>query len=180
MYGIFSYCFVVFSEQLPPRKFAVSSLVQESLTKDDRVAFVELAAHLGVVQTRLHGEIVLNMLNQGQPWKFFEEIRGQEYTRETQVLTKRLIGKYGIKLMDYFFQKKITYQVGTDRRVLALYNIRDPWSMNGDLEALMEFNEPIRHCCDAYTIGNNAQLNVLTEQKRQSSYVFYEAEFPSL
>ena len=83
-------------------------------------------------------------------------------------------------MMDYFFQKNIVYQVGTDRRVLAAYNIRDPWKMNGDLEALMEFNEPIKHQCDAYTIGNDAQLNVLTKQKRQGNYVFYDSEFPSL
>ena len=175
-----SYCFVVFSEQLPPRKFAVSSLDQQSLTKNDRLTFIELAAHLGVILTRLHGEIVLKMLNQGQPWKFFEDIRGQEYTRKTQLLTRSLVGKYGIKMMDYFFQKNIVYQVGTDRRVLAAYNIRDPWKMNGDLEALMEFNEPIKHQCDAYTIGNDAQLNVLTKQKRQGNYVFYDSEFPSL
>lgn len=183
MVGIGSYCFVVFSEQLPPRRFAVSALHQNELTKADRHTYVELAAHLGVVQTREHANIVLNMLNAGQPWYFIMDVTSQEYRNKRVVLSKNLANKYGINKLEIVFQKDIIYQVGTDRRLLVAYTIRDPFNLDGDnLERLLAYNEPITYNCENYTIGHDVRLHVKAKQQQLQmyKYIFDERDFPSL
>ena len=178
-----SYCFVVFSEQLPPRRFAVSTLCQSLLTSADKDTFVELAGHLGVVLTPSHAQMVSESLKTGCEWPFIDNVRTSPYLHKSRNLPKHLNSRYVDSSLQYAFPEKILYQVGTDRRVLMCYSIRENWTDSTkqvELDALLSVDEPITYVCDAYSIGVDGRLHVSVPNKARQKFVFDENEFPSL
>lgn len=176
-----SFCFVVYSEQLAPRRFAVTSLEQEEWTQADKETFIALAQHVGDVITPVCVKNVLQVLNANQPWKFLQKVRSHAYFRVTKILDADKARKYGIDVIAFCFQKTIEYQVGTDRRLLVAYNIRKPWSEE-NVDALLSFNEPITFECDEYKIGMDKRLHVKVAKPQQAASVLfdYDKDFPKL
>lgn len=165
--------FIVYSEQLPPRKFGVSSIYQEKLTPADCQTFIELAAHVGTILTPGHAQMVSKMLENGQPWQFIEDVWSQAYERKQKICAEHAI--------QYYFPHEVRYQVGTDCRLLMCCSLREPFLTDGtDVDTLMRLDHKITHHCDAYRIGLDDRLHVERQEQQKSKFVFDANEFPKL
>ena len=168
-------CFIVFSEQLSPRRYVVSSLRQMLLTEEDIRTYVEMAYHLGVIITPSCGRIVTEALKSGGTWKFIEDITSQAYARQTKTVHNRP----DIKTIEYYLPFDVHYQVGTDRRLLMAYSIRYPWTEDGNLYALRSYQGSILYECDSYLLCND-RLHVKQKKNKKPEFVFNRNDFPSL
>lgn len=177
-----SYCFVVFSEQLPPRRFAVSTLTQSLQTQSDKNTFIELGGHVGAILTRQHADIMSSYMQNGNSWQFIETVRTTPYIHTTKQLPKHLRNCYVNCSLQYAFPEKVQYQVGTDRRLLMCYSIIEDWTGSTrmvDLKDLLSVTEPIVYNCAAYMLGFDGYLHMKTN-KSQEGFQYNSNDFPCL
>ena len=140
--------FFVVSERAPLHRWAVSSL--DETTPEDREAFAQIAARLGVPGLTVQ--------------QFIDILRSHAY----ETVVKESVG--------YYYPHSIHYKVGEEHRILVAYAIR-PFS-DSTCDNLLDYLVPPTYECDAYRINGAGRLDVKSESAFKG--VFNESDFPSL